>query len=38
MWSFVFLYTSDTPYDFDQLKDTLPNNIQSYFIKNYLRG
>jgi len=35
MWSLAFLHPSDIPNAFDQLKDSLPYDIQNYFEENY---
>jgi len=38
MWSLAFLHPSDIPNAFDQLKDSLPYDIQNYFEENYVHG
>lgn len=38
MWSLAFLHPLDIPNAFDQLKDSLPYDIQNYFKENYVYG
>ncbi|XP_060878493.1 uncharacterized protein LOC132950896 [Metopolophium dirhodum] len=38
MWSLAFLHPSDIPNAFDQLKDSLPYDIQNNFEENYVHG